>query len=113
VKNERKQFVPFHIVTEDGWKNIAGLSSLSVGMARFSGGEGMSHVGLEDIEDEYGTIEAQYYKLVKSRWNGGEWDEFVIAMVIWTETSIVIIGSNERFEWLQNFPRHPSQYDVW
>ncbi|MSR88003.1 MAG: hypothetical protein EXS69_02490 [Candidatus Zambryskibacteria bacterium] len=111
----RKDFVPFYIVTEEGYSNnSACLSSFSLSAERrLNGTDGMRLVTLEEIEDEYGAVEAQAFKLDAVRWPESEWSEQIFAMIIWTETSIVIIGSNERWEWLQNFPRHPAGYDNW
>jgi hypothetical protein len=98
----RENFIPFYIITEECYKKTDISAVKPVWMVwRFEGSDKMRLYTLDEIENEYGKVEAQSYKVKKPL------DE-VHDMVIWTETFVIIISSNGHWEWLQSIPRNPS-----
>ena len=111
VLNQRSSFQSFYIVKE--WSGNSDISSIGVGAnERLNGAVGMRQITIDEIEKEFGTVEAQAMRLevLENPEYTPSARDLISGMTVWTQKFVIQIGSNEMWEWLRAAPRNPVDY---
>lgn len=116
VQNDRDSFKSFYIVDREKYYEAGSLGAISsiqvTAHERFNGAEIMRQVTLADIEKEFGAVEAQIFRM--ETLENSKYDppvrRIASGMTIWTERSVVWIGTNEMWENMVSIARNPAEY---